>query len=143
MKAKCHNLMDTPKQNDNRYITTTYSVYTRAVTLHNIPEGMAVGVVYAGFLSGNGEITASGALALSLGSAIQNFPEGGYYLYASAGRGNEERASLSKRCPIRHCRAAGGGVNNSCSTVCRSSFAVFAEFCRRSYDLCGSGRTDS
>lgn len=47
-----------------------------AVTLHNIPEGMAVGVVYAGLLTGNGEITAAGALALSLGIAIQNFPEG-------------------------------------------------------------------
>ena len=47
-----------------------------AVTLHNIPEGMAVGLVYAGFLTGNGEITAAGALALSLGIAIQNFPEG-------------------------------------------------------------------
>ena len=47
-----------------------------AVTLHNIPEGMAVGVVYAGFLSGSPQITAAGALALSLGIAIQNFPEG-------------------------------------------------------------------
>ena len=47
-----------------------------AVTLHNIPEGMAVGVVYAGYLSGNAQITAAGALALSLGIAIQNFPEG-------------------------------------------------------------------
>lgn len=47
-----------------------------AVTLHNIPEGMAVGVVYAGVLTGNGQITAVGALALSLGIAIQNFPEG-------------------------------------------------------------------
>ncbi len=47
-----------------------------AVTLHNIPEGMAVGVVYAGYLTGNGRITAMGALALSLGIAIQNFPEG-------------------------------------------------------------------
>ena len=47
-----------------------------AVTLHNIPEGMAVGVVYAGYLSGSTQITAAGALALSLGIAIQNFPEG-------------------------------------------------------------------
>ena len=47
-----------------------------AVTLHNIPEGMAVGVVYAGFLANNTLITAAGALALSLGIAIQNFPEG-------------------------------------------------------------------
>lgn len=48
-----------------------------AVTLHNIPEGMAVGVVYAGVLYGHqASITAAGALALSLGIAIQNFPEG-------------------------------------------------------------------
>ena len=47
-----------------------------AVTLHNIPEGMAVGVVYAGYMTGNSGITAMGALALSLGIAIQNFPEG-------------------------------------------------------------------
>ena len=44
-----------------------------AVTLHNIPEGMAVGV---GFLAGNAQITAASALVLSLGIAIQNFPEG-------------------------------------------------------------------
>lgn len=47
-----------------------------AVTLHNIPEGMAVGVVYAGLLSREGQITMMAALALSLGIAIQNFPEG-------------------------------------------------------------------
>ena len=47
-----------------------------AVTLHNIPEGMAVGVVYAGYLSGQAQITVAGALALSLGVAIQGFPEG-------------------------------------------------------------------
>lgn len=47
-----------------------------AVTLHNIPEGMAVGVVYAGYLSGSTQITLMGALALSIGIAIQNFPEG-------------------------------------------------------------------
>ena len=47
-----------------------------AVTLHNIPEGMAVGVIYAGFLAGDMQITAASAFALSLGIAIQNFPEG-------------------------------------------------------------------
>ena len=60
-----------PKSNLGR---TTMMVL--AVTLHNIPEGMAVGVMYAGFLSGNVQITAASALALSLGIAIQNFPEG-------------------------------------------------------------------
>ena len=47
-----------------------------AVTLHNIPEGMAVGVTFAGALIGNVEITLAGAFALSIGIAIQNFPEG-------------------------------------------------------------------
>ena len=47
-----------------------------AVTLHNIPEGMAVGVVFAGLVSGSGVITAGGAMALAIGIAIQNFPEG-------------------------------------------------------------------
>ena len=47
-----------------------------AVTLHNIPEGMAVGVVYAGLLNGTNGITAGSAAALALGIAIQNFPEG-------------------------------------------------------------------
>ena len=60
-----------PKSNLGR---TTMMVL--AVTLHNIPEGMAVGVMYAGFLSGSAQITAASALALSLGIAIQNFPEG-------------------------------------------------------------------
>ncbi len=47
-----------------------------AVTLHNIPEGMAVGVVFAGLLSGNSAVTLAGAFALSIGIAVQNFPEG-------------------------------------------------------------------
>lgn len=47
-----------------------------AVTLHNIPEGMAVGAVYAGLAAGSPEITAGGAFALAVGIAIQNFPEG-------------------------------------------------------------------
>ena len=47
-----------------------------AVTLHNIPEGMAVGVVYAGWLAGGAGVSRAGALALAVGIAIQNFPEG-------------------------------------------------------------------
>ena len=47
-----------------------------AVTLHNIPEGMAVGVMYAGLRMGGASLSATGAFALSLGIAIQNFPEG-------------------------------------------------------------------
>lgn len=53
---------------------TTMMVF--AVTLHNIPEGMAVGVTFAGALIGNTGITIAGAISLAIGIAIQNFPEG-------------------------------------------------------------------
>ncbi|MFA7636260.1 MAG: ZIP family metal transporter, partial [Monoglobales bacterium] len=52
------------------------SMLILAVVLHNFPEGMAVGVVYAGLVTGNAAVSATGALALSLGIAIQNLPEG-------------------------------------------------------------------
>ncbi|MEG0073882.1 MAG: ZIP family metal transporter [Clostridia bacterium] len=47
-----------------------------AVTLHNIPEGMAVGVIFAGALATNSSISIASAFALSIGMALQNFPEG-------------------------------------------------------------------
>ncbi len=58
----------------SRFGKSTMLVFT--VALHNIPEGMAVGAVYAGLLEGDVGVTASGALVLSLGIAVQNFPEG-------------------------------------------------------------------
>lgn len=61
-----------------------------AVTLHNIPEGMAVGVVYAGLASGSANITAGGALALALGIAIQNFPEGAIVSMPLFAEGNKK-----------------------------------------------------
>ena len=61
-----------------------------AVTLHNIPEGMAVGVVLAGWIAGNSGITAAGTLALSLGIALQNFPEGAIISMPLRGEGVEK-----------------------------------------------------
>ena len=52
------------------------SMLVLAVVLHNLPEGMAVGVVCAGVLAGDGSVTMAGATVLALGIAIQNFPEG-------------------------------------------------------------------
>lgn len=69
-----HRGADSPEGPKSSLSRTTMLVL--AVTLHNIPEGMAVGVVYAGYLTGSAQISAMGALALSLGIAIQNFPEG-------------------------------------------------------------------
>ena len=64
-----------------------------AVTLHNIPEGMAVGVVFAGVLSGNAAISMSGAFALAIGIAIQNFPEGAIISMPLLGNGISKRRS--------------------------------------------------
>ena len=65
-----------------------------AVTLHNIPEGMAVGVVFAGWVSGDAAITLAGAMALSIGIAIQNFPEGLIVSLPLRKEGNRMRAFL-------------------------------------------------
>lgn len=67
------------KRNESKVSRTAVKGTTMmvlAVTLHNIPEGMAVGAVFAGCLSGNSEISMAEALTLSIGIAIQNFPEG-------------------------------------------------------------------
>ena len=69
-----HQNSDEPEGPHTRLKRTTMLVL--AVTLHNIPEGMAVGVVLAGWVAGDETITLTGALALSIGIAIQNFPEG-------------------------------------------------------------------
>ena len=65
---------DKPEGVKSKLKKTTMMVF--AVTLHNIPEGMAVGVTFAGALLGNTGITLAGAFALAVGIAIQNFPEG-------------------------------------------------------------------
>lgn len=67
-----------------------------AVTLHNIPEGMAVGVVYAGYLSGEQSISLMGALALSIGIAIQNFPEGAIVSMPLCAEGVSRRKAFLK-----------------------------------------------
>jgi len=65
-----------------------------AVTLHNIPEGMAVGVALAGAISGNSTITMTGAIALSIGIAIQNFPEGAIISMPLKEEGNSKSRSF-------------------------------------------------
>lgn len=71
-----HLHMDTHKPEGPKSSWKKSTMLVLAVTLHNIPEGMAVGVAFAGLLSQNSAITMAGAMALSIGIAIQNFPEG-------------------------------------------------------------------
>ena len=66
-----------------------------AVTLHNLPEGMAVGVVFAGALRGDAGITLAGAFALSIGIALQNFPEGAVISMPLLGAGLSRRRAFS------------------------------------------------
>ena len=70
------------------------AVMVLAVTLHNIPEGMAVGVALAGAISGNSTITMMGAIALSIGIAIQNFPEGAIISMPLKEEGNTKSKSF-------------------------------------------------
>lgn len=65
-----------------------------AVTLHNIPEGMAVGVVLAGAVGGQADISPPAALALSLGIAVQNIPEGAIVSVPMLAAGNSRRRSF-------------------------------------------------
>lgn len=65
-----------------------------AVMLHNIPEGMAVGVVFAGFLTGETNISVANAFALALGIAIQNFPEGAIISMPLLGNGKSKAQSF-------------------------------------------------
>ena len=66
-----------------------------AVTLHNIPEGMAVGVVFAGVLNGNTAVSIAGAFALAIGIAIQNFPEGAIISMPLVGTGMSKRRAFT------------------------------------------------
>ena len=61
-----------------------------AVTLHNLPEGAACGAIFAGILTGEGTVTMAGAVALSIGIAIQNFPEGAILSLPLRGEGKSK-----------------------------------------------------
>ena len=113
-----------------------------AVTLHNIPEGMAVGVVYAGYLAGTAQITAAGALALSLGIAIQNFPEGAIISMPLRAEGMKKGPGVLGRRTVRHRRAHRGSADDSGGRHRGARFALSAQFCRRSHAVCGGGGTD-
>lgn len=69
-----------------------------AVTLHNIPEGMAVGVVFAGVLANNHLITYSGAIVLAIGIAIQNFPEGAIISMPMVANGKSKKKAFLMGC---------------------------------------------
>ena len=117
-----------------------------AVTLHNIPEGMAVGVVYAGYLTGHAQITIMGAMALSIGIAIQNFPEGAIISMPlrSEGMGRTCRCSPHDPGCRPHCPGTSISFKLRCRSyaLCSGRRAYTRNVCRRTlqhwnYFLCG------
>ena len=89
-----HLHMNTDKAEGPKSKLARTTMMVLAVTLHNIPEGMAVGVVYAAFRAGNSNISAGVALALSLGIAIQNFPEGAIISMPLAAEGKSKKKAF-------------------------------------------------
>lgn len=114
-----------------------------AVTLHNIPEGMSVGVAFAGAAMEGSGITKAAALALAVGIAIQNFPEGAIISMPLCGEGIGKKESVFLWCHVRSCRTDRRFYNN---TYCRKNItdtSIFSFVCGRSNAICGSRRTDT
>jgi ZIP family zinc transporter len=82
-----HLHMDSSKPEGPASALKKNTMLVLAVTIHNFPEGMAVGVVFAGVLSGQADLSVAAAMSLSIGIAIQNFPEGAVISMPLAGNG--------------------------------------------------------
>lgn len=88
-----------------------------SVTLHNIPEGMAVGVSFAAFLAGNAGVELYEAMLLAIGIAIQNIPEGAIISMPLKMEGKSKVRAFVIRCSIRYCR-----------TNCRHSYSAYDKY---------------
>ena len=108
------------------------SMLVLAVTLHNIPEGMAVGVALAAAMEHSTYLPMAGALALSLGIAIQNFPEG------------KQQIARFRHRYIERCRRTYRSYpDDSVGSLHHPHIAIFTVVCRWRYDLCGRRGVDS
>lgn len=115
-----------------------------AVTLHNVPEGMAVGVVFAGMLSSEPEITVMGAFALAIGIAIQNFPEGAIIsMPLRSEEGLSKKKSFYLRCFVRHCRANFWRNHGADSFLRDACVTLSVVICGGGNDLCCGRGIDS
>jgi ZIP family zinc transporter len=93
-KAIPHLHMDNKEHEGPKTKLSNTVMLMLAVTLHNIPEGMAIGVVFAGLLNQGGEISTAAAYALAVGIAIQNFPEGAIISLPFKSEGNSKKKSF-------------------------------------------------
>lgn len=114
-----------------------------AVTLHNIPEGLSAGAVFAGVMAGNDTVTMAGAFALAIGIAIQNFPEGAIISMPLRGAGISRGKAFLWGGGFRYCRTHCRRRYTSSGIADPTPFTLSPCFCSRSYDLCGCGRIDT
>ena len=134
-----HLHMDTDQPEGAKSNWKKSTMLVLAVTLHNIPEGMAVGVAFAGMLAKSESITLAGAMALSLGIAIQNFPEGA--VLPSFKRSGRAEKSLCLRYAFRYCRAHRCRSYAVIGRKTGALYAIFPFLCSRCHALRSSGRT--
>lgn len=99
-----------------------------AVTLHNIPEGMAVGVVFAGLLGDNSNVSITSAFALSIGIAIQNFPEGAIISLPLRGEGNSKKKSFTYGMLSGIVEPIAAGITLLMSNVISAALPYFLSF---------------
>lgn len=114
-----------------------------AVTLHNIPEGMSVGVAYAGAaLQGSGISTAA-AFALAIGIAIQNFPEGAIISLPLCAEGMSRKRAFICGMLSGIVESDRGIYYNFDRRADLSDFAIFIIVCGRGDDICRDRRVDT
>ena len=114
-----------------------------AVTLHNIPEGMAVGVCFAGAIAQNSGITIAGALALAIGIAIQNLPEGAIISMPLKSEGMSKYKAFLYGTLSGIVEPIAALITLAITRYDSDSFTIFVSFCSRSYDLCCSRRINT
>lgn len=114
-----------------------------AVTLHNIPEGMAVGVVYAGVLAGSSGLTAAGGDGSFSRDRHPELPGGRYHFHAAQSVGHGELEIFFWRLPFGCCGTGWRGPDDSAYEPCRSASSLLSQLCCRCHDLRRRGRAHS
>ena len=125
-----HLHLDSDKPEGMRSGLSKTTMMLLAVTIHNVPEGMAVGAAVAGSTGTGGDsVTLASTFALALGIAIQNFPEGAVVSMPLKSEGMKKGKAFvmgADRC----------GGDDTARFIHRSAFAVYAVVCGRGYDVC-------
>ena len=132
-----HLHLDSDKPEGMRSGLSKTTMMLLAVTIHNVPEGMAVGAAVAGSTGTGGDsVTLASTFALALGIAIQNFPEGAVVSMPLKSEGMKKGKSVCDGSAVGSCRADRCGGDDTARFIHRSAFAVYAVVCGRGYDVC-------